>query len=177
MLNTSDILETIHMISDENLDVRTVTMGISLLDCVSDDLSRLETKIYDKITKKAEKLVATCEDMEKSYGVPIINKRVSVTPVSMIGGDMGPDAYVRIARTLQRAADALGINFIGGYSALVQKGMTVGAKNLIESIPEALATTSCVCSSVNVASTKAGINMDAVKLMGEIIKKTAYLTK
>ena len=115
--------------------------------------------------------------MEKSYGVPIINKRVSVTPISMIGGDIGPDGYVRLAHTLQRAADTLGINFIGGYSALVQKGMTVGARNLIESIPEALATTSCVCSSVNVATTKAGINMDAVKLMGEVIKKTAYLTK
>ena len=177
MLNTSDILETIHMISEENLDVRTVTMGISLLDCVSDDLSRLETKIYDKITKKAEKLVSVCEDMEKSYGVPIINKRVSVTPISMVGGALTPDGYVRLAHTLQRAADTLGINFIGGYSALVQKGMTVGAKNLIESIPEALATTSCVCSSVNVATTKAGINMDAVKLMGEVIKKTAYLTK
>jgi len=177
MLNTSDILETIHMISEENLDVRTVTMGISLLDCVSDDQTRLETKIYDKITKKAEKLVSVCEDMEKSYGVPIINKRVSVTPISMIGGAIGPDGYVRLAHTLQRAADTLGINFIGGYSALVQKGMTVGAKNLIESIPEALSTTSCVCSSVNVATTKAGINMDAVKLMGEVIKKTAYLTK
>ena len=177
MLNTSDILETIHMISEENLDVRTVTMGISLLDCVSDDQARLEAKIYDKITKKAEKLVSVCEDMEKSYGVPIINKRVSVTPVSMIGGALTPDGYVRLAHTLQRAADTLGINFIGGYSALVQKGMTVGAKNLIESIPEALATTSCVCSSVNVATTKAGINMDAVKLMGEVIKKTAYLTK
>ena len=177
MLNTSDILETIHMISEENLDVRTVTMGISLLDCVSDDLSRLETKIYDKITTKAEKLVSVCEDLEKSYGVPIINKRVSVTPLSLVGGAIGPDGYVRLAKTLQRAADTLGINFIGGYSALVQKGMTVGAKTLIESIPEALATTSCVCSSVNVATTKAGINMDAVKLMGEIIKKTAYLTK
>ena len=177
MLNTSDILETIHMISEENLDVRTVTMGISLLDCVSDDQARLETKIYDKITKKAEKLVSVCEDMEKSYGVPIINKRVSVTPISMVGGALTPDGYVRLAHTLQRAADTLGINFIGGYSALVQKGMTVGAKNLIESIPEALATTSCVCSSVNVATTKAGINMDAVKLMGEVIKKTAYLTK
>ena len=177
MLNTSDILETIHMISEENLDVRTVTMGISLLDCVSDDQSRLETKIYDKITKKAEKLVSVCEDMEKSYGVPIINKRVSVTPISMIGGNITSEGYVRLAHTLQRAADTLGINFIGGYSALVQKGMTVGARNLIESIPEALATTSCVCSSVNVATTKAGINMDAVKLMGEVIKKTAYLTK
>ena len=177
MLNTSDILETIHMISDENLDVRTVTMGISLLDCVSDDISRLETKIYDKITKKAENLVSVCQELEKSYGVPIINKRVSVTPISMVGGAASPEEYVRLAHTLQRAADTLGINFIGGYSALVQKGMTVGARSLIESIPEALATTSCVCSSVNVATTKAGINMDAVKLMGEVIKKTAYLTR
>ena len=125
MLNTSDILETIHMISEENLDVRTVTMGISLLDCVSDDQTRLETKIYDKITKKAEKLVSVCEDMEKSYGVPIINKRVSVTPISMIGGAIGPDGYVRLAHTLQRAADTLGINFIGGYSALVQNFLCV----------------------------------------------------
>ena len=177
MLNTSDILETIKMISEENLDVRTVTMGISLFDCVSDDINRLEDKIYDKITKKAENLVKTCEDMQASYGVPIINKRVSLTPISLIGGDIGPDGYVRLAKTIQRAADTLGVNFIGGFGALVQKGMTVGAKNLIEAIPEALASTSCVCSSVNVASTKAGINMDAVKLLGEKIKETAYLTK
>ena len=176
MLNTSDILETIHMIQEENLDIRTVTMGISLFDCVSDDRKRLEQKIYDKITKSADKLVSTCRDLEASYGIPIINKRVSVTPISLIGGSLDSEGYVALAQTLQRAADALGINFIGGYSALVQKGMTIGAKNLILSIPEALSTTSCVCSSINVASTKAGINMDAVKLMGEIIKETSIRT-
>lgn len=176
MLNTTDILETIQMIREENLDVRTVTMGISLLDCVSDDIGRLETKIYDKITKSAENLVPVCRELEASYGVPIINKRVSVTPISMIGGAMNPEQYVRLAGTLQRAADELGINFIGGFGALVQKGMTKGAENLIAAIPEALASTSCVCSSVNVATTKAGINMDAVRLMGETVKKTAELT-
>ena len=177
MLNTTDILETIHMIQEENLDVRTVTMGISLLDCVSDDLGRLETKIYDKITRKAERLVSVAEELEASYGVPIINKRVSVTPISLVGGGIGPDGYVRLAHTLQRAADTLGINFIGGFGALVQKGMTTGAANLIKAIPEALSTTSCVCSSVNVATTKAGINMDAVRQMGEVVTKTAYLTR
>ncbi len=177
MLNTSDILETIHMIREENLDIRTVTMGISLFDCVSDDIGRLETKIYDKITKSAENLVSVCRDLEGQYGIPIINKRVSVTPISLIGGDIDSEGYVRLAHTLQRAADTLGINFIGGFGALVQKGMTRGADRLIDAIPEALATTSCVCSSVNVASTKAGINMDAVKRMGEVVKKTAYLTR
>ncbi len=177
MLNTTDILETIHMIREENLDIRTVTMGISLLDCVSEDIGRLETKIYDKIMKSAKDLVSVCRDLEAGYGIPIVNKRVSVTPVSLVGGAIGSDGYVRLAKTLQRAANELGINFIGGFGALVQKGMTVGAHNLIEAIPEALSTTSCVCSSVNVATTKAGINMDAVKRMGEIIKDTAYLTR
>lgn len=177
MLNTSDILETIHMIREENLDIRTVTMGISLFDCVSDDIGRLETKIYDKITKSAKNLVSVCRELETGYGIPIVNKRVSVTPISLIGGDIDSEGYVRLAKTLQRAADELGINFIGGFGALVQKGMTKGAARLIEAIPEALSTTSCVCSSINVASTKAGINMDAVKRMGEIIKETAYLTK
>ncbi|MBE6662602.1 MAG: PFL family protein [Ruminococcaceae bacterium] len=177
MLNTSDILETIHMIQEENLDIRTVTMGISLLDCVSDDIGRLETKIYDKITKSAKNLVSVCRELEAGYGIPIVNKRVSVTPLSLVGGPIDSEGYVRLAKTLQRAADELGINFIGGFGALVQKGMTVGARNLIEAIPEALSTTSCVCSSVNVATTKAGINMDAVKRMGEIIKETAYLTR
>ncbi len=177
MLNTNDILETINMIREEKLDVRTVTLGISLFDCVSDDISRLETKIYDKITKTAEKLVPTACDIEKYYGIPIVNKRISVTPISLIGGDMSPENYVRIAKTLQRAAETTGINFIGGYGALVQKGMIKGAANLIESIPEALAETKLVCSSVNVASTKTGINMDAVKKMGEIVKRTAELTK
>ena len=177
MLNTHDILETIHMIREENLDIRTVTMGISLFDCFSDDQKTLEARIYDKITRSAGNLVRVCEDLEASYGIPIVNKRVSVTPISLVGGNIGPDGYVRLAHVLQRAADELGINFIGGFGALVQKGMTVGADRLITAIPEALATTRCVCSSVNVASTKAGINMDAVKRMGETIVKTAELTK
>ena len=177
MLNTNDILETINMIKQENLDIRTITMGISLLDCISDDKSRLETKIYDKITKSAKDLVKTALDLEHTYGIPIINKRVSVTPISLVGADFGPDEYVRLAGVLEKAANELGINFIGGFGALVQKGMTRGASNLIEAIPEALATTTKVCSSVNVASTKAGINMDAVKRMGEIMRETAILTK
>ena len=176
MLNTQDILETIGMIREENLDIRTITMGISLLDCVSDDTDRLCENIYDKITKKAENLVRTGEDIEKQYGVPIVNKRVSVTPIALIGGRATPDGYVKIAKTLQRAADTVGINFIGGFSALVQKGMTQADRNLISVIPEALAETDIVCSSVNVASTKAGINMDAVKLMGSTIRRAALLT-
>ncbi len=177
MLNTNDILETINMIRQENLDIRTITMGISLLDCISDDRQRLETKIYDKITKSAKDLVKTAIDLEHTYGIPIINKRVSVTPISLVGADFGPEEYVRLAGVLERAANELGINFIGGFGALVQKGMTRGAANLIEAIPEALCTTTKVCSSVNVASTKAGINMDAVKRMGEIMRQTAILTK
>ena len=177
MLNTNDILETINMIKQENLDIRTITMGISLLDCISDDRNRLETKIYDKITKSAKDLVKTALDLEHTYGIPIINKRVSVTPISLVGADFGPEEYVRLAGVLEKAANELGINFIGGFGALVQKGMTRGAANLIEAIPEALSTTTKVCSSVNVASTKAGINMDAVKRMGEIMKETAIRTK
>ncbi|MBQ9798100.1 MAG: PFL family protein [Clostridia bacterium] len=177
MINTQDILETINMIREENLDIRTITMGISLWDCVSEDVDRLCDKIYDKITKKAEHLVATGADIEKMYGIPIVNKRVSVTPISLVGGAASPEGYLKIAHTLQRAADALGINFIGGFSALVQKGMTVGAQNMISVIPEALAQTRNVCSSVNVASTKAGINMDAIALMGSAIKRAAYLTR
>ncbi len=177
MLNTQDILETINMIREECLDIRTITMGISLWDCVSEDNDRLCQKIYDKITKKAEHLVKTGAEIEKMYGIPIVNKRVSVTPVSLIGGASSPEGYIKIAEALQRAADTLGINFIGGFSALVQKGMTEGARNMISVIPEALATTRNVCSSVNVASTKAGINMDAIAMMGSAIKKCAYLTK
>ncbi len=177
MLNTHDILETINMIHEECLDIRTITMGISLWDCVSDDTDRLCEKIYDKITTRAEHLVQTGADIEKMYGIPIVNKRVSVTPVSLIGGNTSPEGYIKIAHTLQRAANTLGINFIGGYSALVQKGMTVGAKNMISVIPEALAETQNVCSSVNVASTKAGINMDAIAMMGSTIKRAAFLTK
>ena len=177
MVNTKDILETINMIREENLDIRTITMGISLYDCVSEDEDRLCEKIYDKITRSAENLVVTGQNIEKKYGIPIVNKRVSVTPVSLIGGSASPEGYFKIAKTLDRAAKALGINFIGGFSALVQKGMTRGAENMISVIPEALAETDFVCSSVNVASTKAGINMDAIKLMGSTVKRAAFLTK
>ena len=177
MLNTADILETIQMIREENLDIRTITMGISLLDCVSEDPARLCDKIYDKLTKKAERLVSVGEEIEKQYGIPIVNKRVSVTPISLIGGEHRAETYVRIARTMDRAAETLGINFIGGFSALVEKGATTAANRLIEAIPQALSETKLVCSSVNVASTKAGINMDAVRQMGQTVKETALLSR
>ena len=177
MLNTNDIFETINMIREECLDIRTITMGISLYDCVSEDENRLCDKIYDKITRSARDLVRTGCDIEKMYGIPIVNKRVSVTPISLIGGSKSVDGYVKIAHTLQRAANELGINFIGGFSALVHKGETVAAGRLIDAIPCALSETDTVCSSVNVASTKTGINMDAISKMGDVIKKTAYLTK
>ena len=177
MLNTNDILETIKMIREENLDIRTVTMGISLFDCITDDLSKLEQKIYDKITRCAKDLVSVCCDLEKTYGIPIVNKRISVTPISYIGAGLSPDGFVRLAKVLDKAAADLGVNFIGGFGAHVQKGAILGAKNLIEAIPQALTETGRVCSSINVATTKAGINMDAVKRMGEIIKDTAILTK
>lgn len=177
MLEINDILETISMIDKQHLDIRTITMGISLFDCVSENTDRLCDNIYDKITRLAGNLVKTGEDISKQYGIPIIHKRVSVTPVSLVARAMSPDDMVKIAKTLDRAADTCGINFIGGYSALVHKGMTAGERSLIESIPQALTETKSVCSSVNVATTKAGINLDAVALMGEIIKKTAYLTR
>ena len=177
MLNTADILETISMIREENLDIRTITMGISLLDCASDDEDMLCERIYDKITKYAEHLVEVGEGIEKEYGIPIINKRVAVTPISLIGGASSPDGCIKAAKALDRAAKTLGINFIGGYGALVHKGMTKKDEALIASIPDALNETEFVCSSVNVATTKAGINMDAVAKMGEIIKRTAYLTR
>ncbi|MBQ8174566.1 MAG: PFL family protein [Clostridia bacterium] len=176
MLNTADILETINMIRQENLDIRTITMGISLYDCVSDDEGRLCDRIYDKITHTAENLVKVGTDIEKDYGIPIVNRRVSVTPVSLVGGAISPDGYLKLAHTLDRAAKQVGINFIGGYSALVQKGFTRSAENLLAVLPRALAETDIVCSSVNVASTKAGINMDAVRLMGEKIVEAARLT-
>ena len=176
MLNTYDILETIKMIREENLDIRTVTMGISLFDCVSDDAGRLEEKIYDKITGCAKNLVSVCEELEHTYGIPIVNKRISITPISYVGANLSSDGFVRLAKMLDRAAKTLGVNFIGGYSANVQKGAIKGALNLIDSIPEALSVTENVCSSVNVASTKAGINMDMVKKMGEIVKESARLT-
>ena len=174
MLNINDIMETINMISEENLDIRTVTMGISLLDCADSDIKSSCNKIYEKITRLAGNLVRTGEDIEREYGIPIINKRISVTPISMLaatGGD--PVLY---AKTLQRAADTTGVNFIGGYSALVHKGFSAGDEALIRSIPEALDTTENICSSVNIGSTKSGINMDAVKLMGEIVRETAEKT-
>ncbi len=177
MINTRDILETIQMIREENLDIRTVTMGISLFDCISDDPKRLEQKIYDKITGTAKNLVSVCCELERTYGIPIVNKRISVTPISLVGAGLSPDGFVRLAKVLDKAAHELGVNFIGGYSALVQKGSVKGADNLISSIPVALSETERVCSSVNVASTKAGINMDAVKRMGEVIKECAYLTR
>ena len=176
MLDTNDILETIQMITDENLDVRTVTMGISLLDCASADINTLCTRIYDKITKKAERLVRTGEEIERDLGIPIINKRISVTPIALVAGSCDTQDYVPFALTLDRAAHTCGVNFIGGYSALVQKGMTRADEKLIRSIPEALSRTELVCSSVNVGSTRAGINMDAVSLMGRIIKDTAAAT-
>ena len=177
MLNMNDVLETIHMIEGENLDILTITMVISLLDCVSDDADRFCDKIYDKITRRAEKLVAVGEEIEKMYGIPIVNKRVSVTPIAIAGGALDTDGFIKAAKTLDRAAETLGINFIGGFSALVHKGFTTGDRNLLSAIPQALSETGKVCSSVNVASTKAGINMDAVKQMGDIIKQTAYLTR
>lgn len=177
MLNTTDILETIRMIREENLDIRTVTMGISLFDCISDDPERLYARVYDKITRSAGRLVQVCEELEATYGIPIVNKRISVTPISLVGSGLDERGFVRLARELDRAAKALGVNFIGGFSALVQKGFTKGADALIRSIPEALSVTERVCSSVNVASTKAGINMDAVRIMGEVVKESAYLTR
>ena len=177
MINMNDILETIGMIKEENLDIRTITMGISLYDCAGDDIHTVCDRIYDKITKTAERLVPVGCEIEKELGIPIINKRVSVTPISLVGGRYTSEDYVKIAHTLDRAAHTLGVNFLGGYGALVQKGFTQNATNLIASIPQALTETERVCSSVNVASTKAGINMDAVAWMGRIIKETAYNTR
>ena len=176
MLNMSDIIETITMIQDENLDIRTITMGISLIDCADSDIDKSCEKVYNKIYNKAKDLVKTGEYIEKKYGIPIVNKRVSVTPISILLGVSGGDP-VKYAKTLDRVAHDIGVNFIGGYSALVQKGFSAGDLELIESIPRALAETDLVCSSVNVGSTRAGINMDAVKLMGEKVIETAQLTK
>ena len=176
MLDTKDILETIRMISDENLDVRTVTMGISLLDCADENPRRACEKIYDKITTRAKHLVATAEEVSAAYGVPIVNKRISVTPVAMLlAGCKDPDP-VEFAQTLDAAAKTVGVNFVGGFSALVQKGFSAGDRLLIDAIPEALAQTELVCSSINVGSTKAGINMDAVALMGPTVRRAAEIT-
>ncbi len=176
MINMKDIMETITMIQDEHLDIRTITMGISLIDCCDSDIDRSCQKVYDKIYRLTKDLVKTGEDIEKKYGIPIVNKRISVTPISILAGVSGGDP-VKYAKTLDRVAKDVGVNFIGGYSALVHKGFSAGDRELIESIPRALAETDFVCSSVNVGSTKAGINMDAVKLMGEVVKETAELTK
>ncbi len=176
MHNQKEILATIDMIDNQHLDVRTITMGISLLDCCSDSVEVTAEKIYNKITTLAKDLVKTGEDIEKEFGIPIVNKRISVTPISLVAAACKENDYTPIAKALDRAAHTCGVNFIGGFSALVHKGMTKADINLINSIPSALAETERVCSSVSVASTKAGINMDAVKLMGEIIKRTADKT-
>ena len=174
-MESEKILETIHMISDENLDVRTITMGISLLDCIDSDSDKACQKIYDKITTKAKDLVKVGEQIQEEYGIPIINKRVTVTPISLIAAASHDEDYVKYALTLDKAAHTLGIDFIGGYSALVQKGYQSGDKTLIKSIPEALAQTDLVCASVNVGSTRSGINMDAVAEMGQAVKKASEL--
>ncbi len=175
MINVSDILETISMIQDENLDIRTITMGISLLECCDSDIDRACEKVYDKITRKAQNLVKTGDEIEKQYGIPIINKRIAVTPISMLLASSKGDP-VKYAIAMEKAAQACGVNLIGGFSALVHKGFSAGDLELINAIPEALNVTTRVCSSVNIGSTKSGINMDAVKLMGGIVKRSAELT-
>ena len=176
MLDTRDILETITMIREEHLDVRTITMGISLLDCIDPDIDRACDKIYDKICRYAKDLVKTGEDLEREYGVPIVNKRISVTPIAMVAAACQSKNPVKFAHALEQAARTVGVNFIGGYSALVHKGFGPGDYALIESIPQALSETEHVCSSVNIGSTKTGINMDAVAMMGKIVRKTAEIT-
>ena len=179
MVELNEVFETVNMVAQENLDVRTITMGISLLDCIDPNLDKLCNKIFDKITTSAKDLVKVGDDIGNEFGVPVINKRISVTPIAIVGGAAckKPKDYVKIAETLDSAAKEVGVNFIGGYSALVQKGMTAGDRLLIESIPEALAKTERVCSSISLGSTRTGINMDAVRLMGDIILQTATATK
>lgn len=177
MIERNDIAETLKMIEHDHLDIRTVTIGVSLLDCASSDAKIFADKIYDKITRTAERLVPVCAEIEKTYGIPIINKRVSITPIAIAGASLGKsEDFVLAAKALDKAAHTVGINFIGGYSALVQKGMTEGDRRFLLSIPQTLAETEIVCSSVNVGSTKAGINMDAVKLMGTIVREAAEKT-
>ena len=179
MINIFEVNETNKMIEQENLDVRTITMGISLLDCIDSDLQQVNRKIYDKITTLARNLVKTGDEISGEYGIPVVNKRISVTPIALVGGAAckAPEDFVTLAETLDRAAKEVGVNFIGGYSALVSKGMTKADEMLIRSIPEALAATERVCSSINLGSSKTGINMDAVKLMGEIVLATAQATR
>ena len=178
MINIAEVKETNDMIEKENLDVRTITLGISLLNCIDDNLEKLNEKIYNRITTVAKNLVSTGKEIELEYGIPIVNKRISVTPIALIGGSAckTSEDYVTIAKTLDKAAKEVGVNFIGGYSALVSKGMTKSDELLIRSIPEALKATDFVCSSVNVGSTKTGLNMDAVRLMGDIVRETADIT-
>ena len=178
MINLNEVIETNDMIEKENLDVRTITLGISLLDCIDSDLDRLCGNIYQKITKMAENLVSVGEEIGREFGIPIVNKRISVTPIALIGGSAcrTPEDFVKIAKTLDQAAAKVGVNFIGGYTALVSKKMTEADRNLILSIPQALSTTEYICSSVNVGSTRTGLDMDAVRLMGRIVKETAVLT-
>ncbi|MGN0906296.1 MAG: PFL family protein [Bullifex sp.] len=179
MININEVIETNNMIEKENLDVRTITLGISLLDCISDDLDVLCGNIYEKITRTAKDLVKTGREIEREYAIPIVNKRISVTPIALVGASAckTPDDYVKIAKTLDRAATEVGVNFLGGFSALPAKGMTKSEEILIRAIPEALKSTEHICASVNLGSTKTGINMDAVALMGSIIKECAYLTR
>ena len=178
MINLNEVIETNKMIDKENLDVRTITLGISLLDCIDSDLKVLCDKIFNKITNMAENLVAVGEEIGREFGIPIVNKRISVTPIALVGGSAckTPEDFVEIAKTLDRAAEKVGVNFIGGYTALVSKKMTEADKNLILSIPQALSSTEYICSSVNVGSTKTGLDMDAIRLMGRIVKETAVLT-
>lgn len=176
MISRFEVQETNKMIQEANLDIRTITMGISLLDCISGDMDKLCENIYNKITTCAKDLVSVGEQISKKYGIPIVNKRISVTPIALVAGATKATSYVPIAKALDRAAEAAGVNFIGGFSALVQKGMSPADRVLIESIPEALSVTERVCSSINVGCTKSGINMDAVKLIGEVIKQTAEYT-
>ncbi|MEF2954582.1 MAG: PFL family protein [Blautia sp.] len=179
MINMYEVNETNKMIEQENLDVRTITLGISLLDCIDSDLQQVNRKVYEKITRLARHLVETGEDISKEFGIPVVNKRISVTPIALIGGAAckSPEDFVTLAQTLDKAAKEVGVNFIGGYSATVCKGMTRADELLIRSIPEALAVTERVCSSINLGSTKTGINMDAVRLMGDIVLETAHATK
>ncbi|MFW5647229.1 MAG: DUF711 family protein, partial [Acetivibrio ethanolgignens] len=179
MINIFEVFETNKMIEQENLDVRTITMGISLLDCADSNLDKVNENIYNKITETARDLLKVGQEIEREYGIPIVNKRISITPISLVGANAcrSPEDFVTIAKTLDKAAKKVGVNFIGGYSALVSKGMTKSDESLIRSIPKALAVTDRVCSSVNVGSTKTGINMDAVRLLGDIILETAEYTK
>lgn len=175
-IQSGEILETVKMVADQNFDVRTITIGIDLHDCISTDIDVLNQNIYNKITTVGKDLVATAKHLSAKYGVPIVNQRISVTPIAQIAAATKADSYVSVAQTLDKAAKAIGVSFIGGFSALVQKGMSPSDEVLIRSVPEAMKTTDIVCSSINIGSTRAGINMDAVKLAGETIKRTAEIT-